>query len=187
MTESVNTPVDQDEDDFYDEATTAFVSVDDLVPPKGAEPGPGRLVAIWALENGTAKGDNGVYPYTETITLVLDDGLNGDLFTDLAPSTSDGNPVRLDLRHSTTMVHAQLRSRVEGRNSKGIRLKYRPAIGRLNTRASTKYKKGSAAVSLGEPTAADMEIVQRHKALIISINKEIQAKDTKSEDDQAFD
>lgn len=179
MTDSTST----NEDEFYDDASSAFPSPEDLCPadPKGEVVG--RLVAIWALANGTAKGENGPYPFTESVTLVLDDGPNGDLATDLIGAA----PQRLDLRHSTTGLQSRLRGRVEGINAKGVRLKYRPLIGRVNTRPSTKYKKGSPAYSISEPSVEDRAIIEAHKAQIIAINRELEAKDKAAEDSAAFD
>lgn len=175
------------EDDFYDDATSAFPSVDDLAPQNGM--GDGRLVAIWAKSNGEAKSStNGkMYGYTETVTLVLDDGPTGQDYTELIASTSHGiEPVRVDLRHSTTGIHSRLKPRIEGRNKAGVSLKWRPMIGRVNTQPSTANKKVPA-FSISEPTDSDREIINRHKDLIISINREMEAKEGATEDKAAFE
>jgi hypothetical protein len=179
VTDSTST----NEDEFYDDATSEFPSPEDLCPADPKGPVVGRLVAIWAVENGTAKGENGTYPYTESVTLVLDDGPDGNLATDLIGPA----PQRLDLRHSTTGIQSRLRGRVEGVNAKGVPLKYRPMIGRVNTRPSTKYKKGSPAFSIAEPSAEDRAVIDAHKAEIIAINRELEAKDKAAEDSAAFD
>lgn len=182
VTQDVNTT---SEDEFYDDATESFPSVEDLVPLANSKnpDSVGRLVAIWAISNGQAKGENGMYGYTETVTLVLDDGPEGDQATDLVGVA----PQKLNLRHSTMGIHSRLAPRVEGTNKAGVPLRFRPMIGRVNTKASTKYKKGSPAVSISAPTEADQEIIQQHKALIISINKEMESKATKAEDEAAFE
>lgn len=187
------TDVDQsvDQDEFYDDATEAFPSVDDLAPLASAKNPDtiGRLVAIWAVKNGEAKGDNGTYPYTESITLVLDDGPDGDQATELVGPA----PVRLELRHSTTGICSRLKPRVAGKGKatdahpEGVPLRFRPMLGRVNTKASTKYKKGSPAVSIAAPSDADREIINRHKDLIIAINRELEADAAKNEDQAAFD
>jgi hypothetical protein len=179
VTDSTST----NEDEFYDDASSEFPSPEDLCPTDPKGPVVGRLVAIWAVENGSAKGENGPYPYTESITLVLDDGPNGDLATALIGKA----PQRLDLRHSTTGIQSRLRGRVEGVNAKGVPMKYRPMIGRVNTRPSTKYKKGSPAFSIAEPTPEDRAVIDAHKAEIIAINRELEAKDKEAENAAAFD
>jgi len=199
MTDNVNTTADQDED-FYDDATEAFPSVDDLVPLASAKnpDTSGRLVAIWAKENGVAKGDSGTYGYTETITLVLDDGPDVDQFSDLVGSVADAGPIRLDLRHSTTGVHSRLKPRVDGMTkarkaedgtiiAPAVPQKFRPMLGRLNTKASTKYKKGSPAVSIAAPSEADKAVISRYRDDILAINKELEEKAKGAADAQAFD
>ena len=174
-------------DEFYDEATEAFPSVDDLAPlaDKNNPTTEGRLVAIWALENGQDKGDNGMYPWTKTITLVLDDGPEGDQTTELVGPA----PVRLELRHSTVGIQTRLAPRVNGRDKNDQPLRFRPMIGRVNTRPSTRYKKGSPAVSISKPTDADKGIVMAHAEQIRSINAELEQAATlgASPDSAAFD
>lgn len=185
MAKDVNTSA-ATEDEFYDEATEAFPSVSDLVPlAHSKNPDTvGRLVAIWAIENGKSKGQSGKdYGYTETITLVLDDGPDGDQTTDLIGPA----PVKLPLRHSTTGIHSRLAPRVEGTNKAGVPLRFRPMIGRVNTKASTSYKGGSPAVSISAPTEADQAIILSHKDLIIQINKEMEAKASQAENEAAFE
>jgi hypothetical protein len=171
------------EDEFYDDATSDFAKIEHLAPSTPPNYGAGRLVAIWALKNGERKNDEGkLYPWTETVTLVLDDGPDGDQASEMVGTA----PVRLDgLQHSTTGLVARLSKRVEGVNAKGVKLKYRPMIGRVNTQASKKNK-NVAAFSIAEPTDDDRKIVQQYKDLIISINQELEAKDAKSADENAF-
>lgn len=181
MTEQTNIPA---EDEFYDDATSAFPSIEHLAPSVPPNFGAGRLVAIWAKENGTAKSstNNKDYGFTETITLVLDDGPDGDQVNELVPAA----PQRLDLRHSTTGLYSRLRLRAEGVNAKGVPLRFRPMIGRINTQAS-RNNKNVPAYSIAEPTDADREIVMKFKDDIVAINKELEAKAAKSEDDAAFE
>jgi hypothetical protein len=195
MSETTNST----EDEFYDEATEAFPSVDDLVPlaDKKNPTTDGRLVAIWAVKNGEAKTDRpggGTYGFTETVTLVLDDGPDGDQATDLIGPA----PQKLNLRHSTTGIHSRLAPRVEGmskpkRDEDGtiiapaVPLKFRPMIGRVNTRPSTKVKGGSPAVSIAKPTEADLAIVRQFEAEIREINAEQEAKASTVADAEAFE
>jgi hypothetical protein len=182
--ETNQSAVTDEDEEWMDAAKAGFPSMDDLAPlASSANPETkGRLVAIWAKENGTAKGENGTYGYTETVTLVLDDGPEGNQVTELVGPA----PVRLDLRHSTAGVHSRLKPRVDGTNAKGVRLRFRPMIGRIDTRASTKYKKGSPAFSIAEPTAEDMVIARKHKDMITAINQELEAAEAKSETEEAF-
>jgi hypothetical protein len=176
-----------DEDEFYDDATESFPSVDDLVggePPKKAEK-IGRLVAIWPLENGVAKKSDGsgTYPYTNSVTLVLDDGPDGDLATDLVGSA----PVELQLRHSTSGIQSRLAPRVDGmskpkRNEDGEiivpakPLRFIPMIGRVNTRPSTRQKNGSPAFSVSAPTDADREIIAKFREDIKAVSAKLREK-----------
>jgi hypothetical protein len=201
MTDNVNTSTNQDED-FYDDATEAFPSVDDLAPlaDKRNPNTDGRLVAIWAKENGTAKSDSGdgTYGYTETITLVLDDGPEADQFTELVPAVADNGPVRLDLRHSTTGIHSRLKPRVDGmtkpkKDADGnvivpaVPMKFRPMLGRVNTRQSTKIKSGSPAFSISAPSEEDKAVINRFREDIVAINRELEAKAKTAADAEAFD
>jgi hypothetical protein len=182
-------------DEFYDDATEAFPSVADLAPlADNKNPTTtGRLVAIWALSNGTEQGDNGPYPVTESITLVLDDGPDGDQATELIGPA----PVELQLRHSTTGIQSRLAPRVDGMSkprraedgtilAPAVPLKFRPMLGRVNTRPSTKYKKGSPAVSIAKPTDEDRAIVKRYEADIRAINKRLEEKAAAIEDQAGF-
>lgn len=188
MTENVNGTTAGQDEDFYDDATSAFPSVEDLAPQDGM--GEGRLVAIWAKSNGTAVSATSgkPYGYTETLTLVLDDGPDGGVYTELIPSTGGGDePARLELRHSTTGIHSRLRPRVEGKHSKtGVPLRWRPMLGRVNTQASKANKKVPA-YSISEPTDSDRELIQRHKALIVSINQELEKAESEAADAAPFE
>jgi hypothetical protein len=184
------------EDEFYDDATEAFPSVDDLAPlaSKQNPKTEGRLVAIWAKSNGSAQGENGPYGFTETITLVLDDGPNGDQATELVGAA----PVELELRHSTQGIHTRLKPRVEGMTKAvkdedgtvirpSVSMRFRPMIGRINTQPSTKYKKGSPAFSISAPTDEDRAIVKQHADQIREINAKLEKKAAEAEDAKAFE
>jgi hypothetical protein len=191
MTNDVNPNNGQDADDFYDDATAGFPKAEHLAPSVPPKFGPGRLVAIWARENGKRKNDKGeVYPFVDTITVTLDDGPDGDLtgpgWSEDAVELVPPGVQRLELQHSTGGLVARLSKRVEGVNAKGIKLKYRPMIGRINTQAS-KNNKNVAAFSVSEPTDEDRSIVDKHREMIIGINQELEAKDKAKEDEAAFD
>ncbi|MET0417852.1 MAG: hypothetical protein ABW022_17730 [Actinoplanes sp.] len=180
---NVNTPV-ADDDEYYDDATAAFPSVEDLAPSNAPDFGEGRLVAIYAKSNGERKGNNGdMYGYTETITVALDDGPDGDQVTEMVGPA----PYRVDMRHSTGFIHAKLKSRVEGKHPKSGRpLKYLPLIGRINTQPSTQNKKVPA-YGLAPKTDDDLVTLERHKALLKSITAELEAADKAKDDADGFD
>jgi hypothetical protein len=190
---------DPNENEFYDEATEEFPSVNDLVPLADQKKNPtstGRLVAIWPLENGESPKSNGtgVYPWTDSITLVLDDGPDGDQATNLIGEA----PQEVKLRHSTAGIQTRLAPRLEGMTkprrhpetkeiiAPAVPQRFRPMIGRVNTRPSTVQKGGSLAISIAKPTKEDEAIIQAHKALIIEINQRLEKKDTEAEDAKAF-
>ena len=176
--------ITSEDEEWMDGASSAFPKVENLAPSIPPNYGPGRLVAIWALKNGSRKNDQGqVYPFVETITLVLDNGPNGDQTDELVGSA----PVKLDaFQHSTSGLVARLTKRVDGKNAKGVPLKYRPMIGRLNTQAS-KVNKNVPAFSISEPTAEDMVVARKYKDMITGINAELEAKDKADEDTAAFE
>lgn len=187
---NVNTAA-QDEDEFYDDATSAFPKIEHLAPSVPPKFGPGRLVAIWARANGKRKNDRGeFYPYVDTITVTLDDGPDGNLtgpgWAEDAAVTVPAGVQRIEMQHSTGGLVARLAKRVDAKNVKGVPLKYRPMIGRINTQASN-ANKNVAAYSISEPTEADRAVINAHKDLIISINRDVEAADQASKDDAAFD
>lgn len=171
------------DDDFYDAATEGFPSVEHLAPSLPPNFGPGRLVAIWARENGMAKSrtDGKPYPYTETVTLALDDGPNGDQHNDMVGPA----PFRVDMRHSTGYIHGRLKGRVTGKNQKGVPMRHRPYIGRINTQVSN-ASKNQAAFGIEAPTAADLAIAEQYRDLIISINREMEEADRTEANEEAF-
>jgi hypothetical protein len=174
---------DEDEE-WMDGASATFPKAENLAPSVPPNFGPGRLVAIWAQENGKRKNDSGTeYPYVQTLTLVLDNGPDGDQTDEVVGNA----PVRLeDFQHSTGGLVARLSKRVTGVNAKGIPLRFRPMIGRINTQPS-KANKNVAAFSISEPTAQDMEVARKYKDMIMAINKELEAKEKADEDSAAFE
>lgn len=174
---------DLNEDEFYDDTTVDFPSVKNLAPGVRDGFGPGRLVAIWAISNGEAPGKRGKpYGYTETVTLALDDGPDSDRYDELVGRA----PSRVAMRHSTGYIHTKLKDRVTGKNGDGVPLRWRPLIGRVNTQPSNDNE-DVAAFGLAPKEPSDVAIIQRHKALIISINKEMEANEAKAEDKAAFE
>lgn len=173
-----------EDEEWMDGASATFPKAENLAPSIPPNFGPGRLVAIWAQETGTRKNDSGKeYPFVQTLTLVLDDGPDGSQADDVVGSA----PVRLeDFQHSTSGLVARLAKRVTGVNAKGVKLKYRPMIGRMNTQAS-KQNKNVAAFSISEPTTEDMAVARKYKDMIVAINTELENKDKSDEDAKAFD
>lgn len=188
MTESTSTA-----SDFYDDATDTFPKMEHLAPSVPPNFGPGRLVAIWAIGQGTRQNDKGkTYPYVETVTVTLDDGPSGLSGLGWEPTAAELVPEgvqRLDkFQHSTGGLVARLGKRVDGRSQDGTPLRFRPMIGRINTQPSSQNK-NVAAYSISRPTDEDRAIVERHGDLIRSINKELETKETTGGDEnsQAFD
>jgi hypothetical protein len=185
------------EDEFYDEANDEFPSVNDLVVGahnKIKDQVDGRLVAIWARENGVGKGQDGPYDYTDALVLVLDDGPDGTHVTDLIGSA----PQELPLRFSTKGIQSRLAPRVDGmtpvkRDADGnvivpsVPQKFRPMTGRVNARPNTTRKDGSPPIGIAKPTDEDKVILQKFKEQIIEINQRLEAKATQAEDAKAFE
>lgn len=186
------------EDEFYDDATEEFPSVNDLCPGANntiKSQVDGRLVAIWAKENGQRKNDSGdMYGYTDALVLVLDDGPNGDQATELVPAAPWEGP----LRFSTGGTHSRLSPRVEGwtkakKDESGkvlvpaVPMRFRPMIGRINAKPSTKVKNGSPAIGISSPTDEDRPIINRYKADIIEINQRLEKAASEAEDAAAFE
>jgi hypothetical protein len=181
VTDNVNTPVDDDE--YYDDTTVDFPNVEHLAPSTPPNFGEGRLVAIYALKNGMGKGDNGEYPFTETITVALDDGPEGDQVHELVGAA----PFRVEMRHSTGYIHAKLAKRVDGKHPKSGRpLRFLPLIGRVNTQTSKKSK-NQPAFGLAPKTDDDLVILERHKPLLKAITAELEAAEKAKDDADGFD
>lgn len=186
-------PAQSQAEEWYDDANEQFPSVLDLCPEAdNSTKHTGRLVAVWAKEKGTAKGDSGPYDYVETVTLVLDDGLDGQQFTDLIGPA----PVRLDLRHSTSGMSSRLKPRVDGVGKPrevdgqilpGVPLRFRPMIGRINSQPNTKFRTGSPAFSISLPTEADRVIIKAAEGTIVAINQELETKAREAAEAAAFE
>lgn len=176
--------VTEDDEEWMDGASSEFAKIKHLAPGVRDGFGAGRLLAIWAQSAGERKGEGGKpYAFVETLTLVLDDGPNGDQVTELIGKA----PVRLEkFQHSTEGLVARLNPRINGVNAKGIPLRFRPMVGRLNTQPSSRNE-DVAAFSISEPTADDMIRARAHKELIMSINSELEKAAAAKEDTAAFD
>ncbi len=180
-----------EDDEFYDDAKAAFPKMEHLAPSVPPKFGPGRLVAIWAQSDGKRTNDKGkVYSYVETITVTLDDGpegLTGPGWESDAAVVIPPGVQRLDaFQHSTGGLVARLQKRIKGVNAKGVPLRWRPMIGRVNTQPSSSNK-NVAAYSISEPADADREVILKHKEMILKINAELEAAEKEKEDQAAFD
>jgi len=166
------------DEDEWDDAKSAFPGMEDL---------DNRLVAIYARKAGERKNPEGkLYPFIETVTVVLDNGLDGNAFTETVPAV-EGEPIRLDdFQHSTTGLVARLRHRVEGKSAAGTALRIRPMLGRINSQPSQRNKK-VLAYSIAEPTDRDKEIAGSFREYLRTVSAELKAKDAKAEDVEAFD
>lgn len=187
--ENVNGTAGQEEE-LWDDATESFPSKDDLatlVTNKNPDT-QGRLLAIWARSHGTRTGDRGPYTFVETTTLVLDDGPDGDQFTELVGPAEPGEGVRLDgFQYSTEGLTSRLKPRVEGKNKAGVPLADRPMLGRINTKASTKVKGGSPAWSIAPATDDEKPWILEHFGdKLREINAEMTEKRAKSDEQAAF-
>jgi hypothetical protein len=189
-----DTVITDEDAEWMDGASASFAKAEHLAPTMPPNFGAGRLLAIWALENGTRKNDQGKeYPFVRTLTLVLDEGPNGQAWltgtegwAGDASQVIPASPVRLDdFQHSTGGLVARLSKRVNGVNAKGIKLRHRPYVGRINTQASSNNKM-VAAFSISEPTAADMVVARKYKDMITGINKELEAAEATAETEEAF-
>lgn len=189
-----------DVEEFYDDATDEFPSVNDLVPGANntiKSQVDGRLVAIWAKENGTQRKDDGSsYPYTEALVLVMDDGPDGGQATDLIGPA----PQELPLRFSTGGTQSRLAPRVDGWTKAkrdeitgevvvpSVSMKFRPMIGRINAKPSTKVKNGSPAIGISKAESeADRTLILSYKNEVIEINKRLEAKAAEAADGEAFE
>jgi hypothetical protein len=176
-------------DDFYDDATDTFPKAEHLAPSIPPNFGDGRLLAIWVLSEGTRTGDNGPYPFVETITVTLDDGPNGldaPGFPEESEELVGSGFQRLDkFQHSTGGLVARLSKRLTGRNRDGVPLRFRPLIGRINTQPS-KNNKHVPAYSLSTPVDSDREIISSYGNEIRAINRELEDAATTGGDTAAF-
>lgn len=166
------------EDEFFDEATETFPGKEDLKD---------RLVAVWALDRGMDKNDDGKpYPFVTSVTLVLDDGPNGwsptsvkdgDTVPNLVPSVADGL-TEIPLRWSTGGMVARLDPRV-GNTTK-------PMIGRINVRKN-KTSGRSPSWSISAPTEDDKATARAVASQIKAVTERLIAEANKAADAGAFD
>jgi hypothetical protein len=170
------------EDEFYDDATDEFPSINDLCPGANntiKSQVDGRLVAIWAQKNGVQKKDDGsTYPYTEGLVLVLDDGKDGGQVTDLIGAA----PQEVPLRFSTGGTQSRLSPRIEGmtkvrKDAEGniiapsVPMRWRPMIGRINAKPSQKVKNGSPAIGISAPEDEDRATINRYRNEIVDLGR----------------
>lgn len=190
-------PITAEDEEWMDGASAAFPKAEHLAPSLPPNFGKGRLVAIWAQENGTRKSTNPggkEYGFVSTVTLVLDEGPNGQAWLTGtegwaadASTVVGASPVRLDdFQHSTGGLVARLNKRVTGVNAKGVPLRFRPYVGRINTQPSAQNK-NVPAFSISEPTAEDMVVARKYADVIKGINAELEAKEKAAEDAKAFE
>jgi hypothetical protein len=172
--------VDENED-FYDEAQETFPGKEDLKD---------RLVAVFALENGTDVNKEGKrYPIVKTVTCVLDDGPDGyqtrvirdeQMTENRVPSIAAEGMQEIDLRWSTEGMVSRLAPRV-GKT-------WMPLVGRINSRPN-KVKGRSPSWSISTPTDEDKDYIRSNgfnpKLRAIAARLEAEAK--KAEDTAAFD
>ena len=160
------------DDEFFDSATSEFPAKEDLKD---------RLVAIWNTgKTGERKNDRGeMYPYVETVTLVLDDGPDGwsakrfDGDPNLVPSVAENGPQRLDgFQWSTKGVYSRTTNR---------RVGDRPMIGRINS-MKNKSKGMNDAWSIAEMTEDDRVVARQFTDQFRAITQEMQA----AADNEAF-
>ena len=169
---------DQNEEEFFDSATSEFPAKEDLKD---------RLVAIWYTgKQGKRKSevDGSSYPYCETVTLVLDDGPQGWTGTrangepNLVPSVAEHGPQRLDgFQWSATGIYTRAVKRPIGG---------KPMCGRINSKKNS--RKGLAdAWSIAECTDEDFSILRQHVPLFREIAADMVRKETSADDEAAFD
>lgn len=166
------------EDEFYDSATSEFPAKEDLKD---------RLVAIWFTgKTGERKSEatGKVYPFCETVTLVLDDGPDGyqEVRTDgdpnLVPSVEVNGPQKLDdFQWSATGIYSRAVKREVGG---------KPMIGRINSRKN-KTKGMADAWSIAEMVPADVDVARRHRDAIMATTAAMAASKQSAEDRAAFD
>lgn len=174
---------EQYEDDLYDEASEEFPAKEDLKD---------RLVAVWVTgKQGQRKNADGKsYPWIETITLALDDGLEGDKAAtraDGSPNLVGPAPAQLDgFQWSTQGMVSRLQPRLSLKAKDGVTPSYRPMIGRINSQKN-KVKGRSDSWSIAAPTDEDKAVAEQHKALIRKVTAEVRALREQNAEDEAFD
>lgn len=160
-----------DELELFDDAKEEFAGKDDLKD---------RLVLVFATgKHGERKSEASgkPYPWVETVTLVLDNGPDGDFSTDLVPAVADGEALELpNFQWSTTGMTSRLLPRATSGN-------HRPMLGRINSRKNSK-KGFSDSWSISEPTDEDKVVARKHAAKIQEI---IARLDNGGSDEDAFE
>ena len=154
------------DDDFFDDAKSEFPSKEDLKD---------RLVAIFAtgpVGQRKSEASGKPYDYVETVTVVLDDGPNHDMSTELVPSVDATGRAQVlpGFQWSTTGVVSRVKPRVDTEKA------LRPLIGRINSMPN-KRKGFSDAWSIATPTEADKEIARRYRAQLDKVRADLLAAD----------
>lgn len=165
------------DDDLFEPAKSEFPAKEDLKD---------RLVAIYPTGKfGTRKSPatNKEYGWIETTTVVLDDGPNGDSFTDLVPPVGgdigEGKPIVL---RNFQWSAAGIFSRVE---QKRTNPSVPGTVGRIN--AMKNKQKGLAdAWSISTPTEDEMATARRFGDACRAARDEIKAARAKDADEDAF-
>lgn len=169
------------EDEYYDDATEEFPAKEDLKD---------RLVAVWVTgKKGTRKSnvDQKVYPYVETVVLVLDDGPE---YTgkrpDGTPNLVGPAPARLDaFQWSTAGMVARLLPRIGKKDAEG-NVVYKPMVGRINSRKN-RIKGMSDSWSIAAPTEDDKAAMRPFHEAMAGITAEMKDAAEGEADAQAFD
>lgn len=160
---------DPTDDDFFDDAKSEFADKEDLKD---------RLVAIFAtgpIGQRKSEASGKFYDYVETVTVVLDNGPDGDRYSDLVPEVA-GEPVVLHgFQWSASGLVARVKPRV------GTELAARPMIGRINSMPNRR-KGFSDAWSIAEPTDADRAVARQFKPALIKVRDDM-AKAREAADD----
>jgi len=173
----INGTTAPESEDFFDDAEETFPGKEDLKD---------RLVAVFALENGQDKNPDGkLYPFTKTVTVVLDNGPDGKSHLSAVRDGEVGEnrvgeaPTELDLRWSTSGMVSRLAPRV----GKG----FRPLLGRINSQPN-KVKSRSASWSISSPTDEDKALVRaQHLGLLHEVAKRLERESQAATDTAAFD
>jgi len=160
---------DYTDDDFFDDATEEFPSKRDLKD---------RLVAIFAIGpvgQRQAKSGNKPYTYVETVTVVLDNGPDGTVYTRIVPEVGADPIVLPGLQWSPGGMVARLKPRV------GTQLELKPLVGRINSKPN-KNPDFSPSWSIAEPTDADKAVVRAAKVSLLKVRDDIVAAREKADD-----
>lgn len=152
---------DHTDDDFFDDAKAEFPDKEDLN---------NRLVAIFAIGpcgERQSKSTGKPYPYAGTVTVVLDDGPDGQSFTELVGPVGGVQPIALpDFQWSASGVYKRVKPRV------GTELELRPMIGRINSKPN-KTKGFTDSWSIAEPTDEDKALVRQFRVSLLKVRDDI--------------